>query len=154
MRKLNAVPAVLLVALAVATTALSQPLARTFAAPLRAADEVPACAATDRSDRGVALFRIVDAATGTVDYKVISTDLPGEIVGSPGIHIHGPAPAGETAPVVQPLTPTGTEVGIVAAGTFSNPALVAAALANPELYYVNVHTTVCPAGAIRGQLTG
>lgn len=152
MRKLYAIPAVLLVALTVATTAPSQPLARTFAVQLTAADEVPECAATNRSDRGVALFRIIDAAAGTVGYRVISTDLPGEIVGSPGIHIHGPAAAGATAPVVQPLTPTGGEVGIVAAGTFSNPALVAAALANPELYYVNVHTTVCPAGAVRGQL--
>jgi hypothetical protein len=152
MRKLYAIPAVLLVALTVATTALSQPLARTFAVQLTAADEVPECAATNRSDRGVALFRIIDAAAGTVGYRVISADLPGEIVGSPGIHIHGPAPVGATAPVVQPLTPTGAEVGIVAAGTFSNPALVAAALENPELYYVNVHTTVCPAGAIRGQL--
>lgn len=152
MRKLYAIPAVLLVALTVATTAPSQPLARTFAVQLTAADEVPECAATNRSDRGVALFRIIDAAAGTVGYRVISTDLPGEIVGSPGIHIHGRAPAGETAPVLQPLTPTGAEVGIIAAGTFSNPALVAAALANPELYYVNVHTTVCPAGAVRGQL--
>jgi hypothetical protein len=152
MRKLYAIPAVLLVALTVATTALSQPLARTFAVQLTAAAEVPECAATSRSDRGVALFRIIDAAAGTVEYKVISTNLPGEIAGSPGIHIHGPASAGANAPVLQPLTPTGAEVGIVAAGTFSNPALVAAALENPELYYVNVHTTVCPAGAIRGQL--
>jgi hypothetical protein len=136
----------------VATTALSQPLARTFAVQLTAADEVPECAATNQSDRGVALFRIVDASAGTVEYTVVSTDLPGEIVGSPGIHIHGPAPAGANADVVQPLTPTGAEVGIVAEGTFSNPALVAAALENPELFYVNVHTTVCPAGAIRGQL--
>jgi CHRD domain-containing protein len=152
MRKLYAFPAVLVVALTVATTALSQPLARTFAVQLTAADEVPECAATNRSDRGVALFRIIDPAGGTVEYRVISTNLPGEIVGSPGIHIHGPASAGSTAPVLQPLTPTGAEVGIVAAGTFSNPALVAAALENPELYYVNVHTTVCPEGAVRGQL--
>jgi hypothetical protein len=152
MRKLYAIPAVALVALVVATTAPSQPLARTFAVQLTAADEVPECAGTNQSDRGIALFKIVDAASGTVEYRIVSTDLPGEIAGSPGIHIHGPAPAGVTAPVVQPLTPTGAEVGIVAAGTFSNPALVAAALENPELYYVNVHTTVCPPGAIRGQL--
>jgi hypothetical protein len=152
MQKLYAIPAAFLVALTVTTAALSQPLARTFAVQLRATDEVPECAATNQSDRGVALFRIVDAAAGTVEYKVVSTDLPGEIEGSPGIHIHGPAPAGTTAPVVQPLTPTGAEVGIVAEGTFTNPALVAAALENPELYYVNVHTTVCPEGAIRGQL--
>jgi len=30
--------------------------------------------------------------------------------------------------------------------------LAAALLANPENYYVNVHTTACPMGTIRGQL--
>lgn len=152
MRKLFVIPLVCLVALTVATAASSRPLARTFAVQLTAAEEVPLCAATDRSDRGVALFKIVDAAAGTVEYRIISTDLPGEIVGSPGLHIHGPAPAGAIAGVVQGLQLTGAEVGVVAEGTFTNPALVAAALENPELFYVNVHTTSCPAGAIRGQL--
>jgi CHRD domain len=152
MRKFFAIPLVCLVALAVATAASSQPLARTFVVPLTAAAEVPGCAATDRSDRGVALFRIVDAASGTVEYMVISTNLPGDIVGSPGLHIHGPAPVGQTAGVIQGLELTGAEVGVVAKGTFTNPALLAAALENPELFYVNVHTTTCPSGAIRGQL--
>jgi hypothetical protein len=152
MRKLYAISSLVLVSLTVAAGAWSQPLARTFAVPLTADAEVPGCAATDQGDRGVALFTIVDPATGTVEYKVVSTDLPGDIVGSPGLHIHGPAPAGATAPVIQGLALTGAEVGVVAEGTFTNPELVAAALENPQLFYVNVHTTTCPAGAIRGQL--
>lgn len=152
MRKLYVIPLVCLGALAVATAAFSQPLARTFAVSLSASEEVPGCAATDQSDRGVALFKIVDATAGTVEYKVVSTNLPGDIVGSPGLHIHGPAPAGATTGVIQGLELTGAEVGVVAEGTFTNPALVAAALEHPELYYVNVHTTACPPGAIRGQL--
>ena len=152
MRKLYAILVALLAALTVTTGAFSQPLARTFAVPLTAAEEVPACAATDQSDRGIALFKIIDAATGTVAYRIVSTDLPGQIVGSPGVHIHGPAPAGETADIVQGLELTGAEAGVVAEGTFTNPQLLAAALENPELFYVNVHTTICPAGAIRGQL--
>jgi hypothetical protein len=152
MRKLYAILVVSLAALTMETGAFSQPLARTFAVPLTASEEAPPCAATDQSDRGVALFRIVAAATGTVEYTIVSTNLPGEIVGSPGVHIHGPAPAGENADVVQGLELTGAEVGVVAQGTFTNPDLVAAALETPELFYVNVHTTTCPGGAIRGQL--
>ncbi len=54
--------------------------------------------------------------------------------------------------MLQPLTLTGAEVGIVAEGTFTNPQLLAAILANPQLYYVNLHSTTCPGGVIRGQL--
>ena len=114
MRKLFVIVLVCLVALTVATAASSRPLARTFAVQLTAAKEVPLCAATDRSDRGVALFKIVDAASGTVNYRIVSTDLPGEIVGSPGLHIHGPATSGAIAGVVQGLQLTGAEVGVVA----------------------------------------
>jgi CHRD domain len=152
MNRLYAIPAGILAALTLAAGASSQPAARTFVVKLTAAQERPLCAAADRSDRGVALFKITNLAAGTVQYKVISTNLPGNIVGSPGAHIHGPAPAGQTAGILQPLTLTGKEVGVVAKGTFTNPALVAAALANPQLYYVNVHSTTCPPGVIRGQL--
>ena len=152
MNRLYVIPAGLVAALTLAAAASPQPMTRTFAIPLTAAQERPLCAAADRSDRGVALFKITNVAAGTVQYKVISTNLPGNIVGSPGAHIHGPALAGQTAGIVQALTLTGNEVGVVAQGTFTNPALVAAALANPQLYYVNVHSTTCPQGVIRGQL--
>jgi CHRD domain len=139
----------LLAALAMTATGSAESLNRTFAVPLTSAEEVPLCGATDAGDRGVALFKIVDLAAGTVEFKVIATNLPGDVAAA---HIHGPAPVGGTAGVVQPLPVTGSQVGVVAAGTFTNPGLVAAALTNPELYYVNVHTTTCPDGAIRGQL--
>ena len=152
MKKLYAFSALLLAALTLVAGAWSQSTARTFVVHLRAAQEVPLCTAADRGDTGIALFKITNLAAGTVQYKVISTNLPGNIVGSPGVHIHGPALAGQTAGIVQGLTLTGNEVGVVAKGTFTNPALVAAALANPQLYYVNVHSTTCPQGVIRGQL--
>jgi CHRD domain len=152
MKKLCGILVVSLAALAMATPAASQSLERTFVVQLTATEQVPQCAATDQSDRGVALFRIVDVEAGLVEYMIISTDLPGTLAGAPGIHIHGPAPAGQNAPIVQPLDLTGAEVGVIAEGTFANPELVAAALENPELFYVNVHTTACPGGAIRGQI--
>ncbi len=152
MRKLYVIAAGLLVALTVAAGASSQSVARTHVVKLTADQEVPRCAAASKRHHGVALFKVTNATTGTVSYKVISTNLPGNIVGSPGAHIHGPAPAGTPAGVLQPLTLTGNEVGIVAQGTFTNPALVAAMNANPQLYYVNVHSTTCPPGVVRGQI--
>jgi CHRD domain len=152
MKKLCGILVVSLALLAIATPAASQSLQRTFVVQLTATEQVPVCAATDASDHGVALFRLVDVEAGIVEYKVIATDLPGTLAGAPGVHIHGPAPAGQNAGIVQALDLTGAEVGVIAEGTFTNPDLVAAALENPELFYVNVHTTACPGGAIRGQL--
>lgn len=152
MKKFCGIIAVSLAVLAMATPAASQSLQRTFVVQLTATEQVPLCVAADASDRGVALFRIVDMEAGIVEYRVIASDLPGTLAGAPGIHIHGPAPAGQNAGIVQALDLTGAEVGVIAEGTFSNPELVAAALENPELFYVNVHTTACPGGAIRGQL--
>ena len=152
MKKLCGILVFLVAALAVAAPAPSQSLQRTFAVQLTAGEQVPLCAATDQSDRGVALFKIIDVEAGIVEYQIIASDLPGTLAGGLGAHIHGPAPAGQTADVVQPLDLTGAEVGVIAAGTFTNPELVAAALENPQLFYVNVHTTTCPGGAIRGQI--
>lgn len=149
MKKLCVILVISVAALALATPATSQPLDRTFVVQLTATEEVPLCAATDSSDRGVALFRIVDFAAGVVEYMIVASDLPGTLTGA---HIHGPAPVGDTADIVQPLDLTGAEVGVIAAGTFTNPQLVNAALAHPELFYVNVHTTTCLPGAIRGQV--
>jgi len=65
-------------------------------------------------------------------------------------HIHV-APVGRNGPVVVPLAPPdagGTASGCVAV----DPALIRAIGDNPANYYVNVHTTDYPAGALRGQL--
>jgi hypothetical protein len=100
--------------------------------------------------RGVAIIQI-DEDTGEITYRVVATNLPGTIAGGLGAHIHV-GPAGQTGDIVLHLLLTGLESGLVAQGTATDPALAAAILANPANYYVNVHTTECPGGAIRGQL--
>jgi hypothetical protein len=130
-----------------------QPPARTFVAVLSAGEEVPPCAPATNAARGVAVFRVIDETAGVVEFTLVANNLPGDVAAA---HIHI-APAGVAGPVVQPLPPTpGAENGVVAEGTFTNAALVAAIQANPDGYYVNVHTgppgVGCPSGVIRGQL--
>jgi hypothetical protein len=95
------------------------------------------------------VFRVLDEATGLVSYKLVANNIPGNTTAA---HIHV-GPKGTPGPVVQPLPFTpGEEQGVIGKGTFTNPALLAAIRANPQNYYVNVHSTVCGAGVIRGQL--
>jgi hypothetical protein len=148
------------VTLVLATTALvaifgvsvatgGQPPAMTFNAVLTAEDEVPLCAAATNASRGQFVANVVDVAAGTAEWTLVANNLPGDIVAA---HIHV-APFGVAGPVVQPLPPTpGAENGVIGTGSFTNPALIAAINANPENYYVNVHTNTCPPGVIRGQL--
>jgi hypothetical protein len=98
----------------------------------------------------VAIIQI-DETTGEIRYRVVATNLPDTIAGSPGAHIHF-GTAAQAGPIVQEFELTGLDTGLVAAGTATNPELAAAILANPENYYVNVHTTECPRGTVRGQL--
>jgi hypothetical protein len=68
-----------------------------------------------------------------------------------GAHIHD-APAGSPGPVVVPLSPpdeSGTSSGC---RTVEDKELLLNILTSPEEYYVNVHSTQFPAGAVRGQL--
>lgn len=87
---------------------------------------------------------------GTICFDVSWADVDGTVVAG---HIHVGA-AGVAGPVVVPLT------GVAGAGTGSvsacqtgvDPALIKAIKQSPSDYYVNVHSTTYPAGAIRGQL--
>ncbi|PYR17684.1 MAG: hypothetical protein DMF98_26685 [Acidobacteria bacterium] len=131
------------------SVAADQPAATTFVAVLNADEEVPHCAAATDASRGLAVFHVTDEATGTVEWKLVANNLPGTPVAA---HIHL-APKGTAGTVVQPLPPTpGEENGVIGEGTFTNKALLTAVRLNPQNYYVNVHSTVCGAGVIRGQL--
>jgi CHRD domain len=155
MNKIWIVPGAAVVAVLAATPAVwaDQPPANTFVAVMNAAEEVPLCGPATNAARGVAKFHVTDEATGTVEYRLVANNLPGDIVAA---HIHL-APKGVAGPIVQPLPLiTGAENGVIGRGTFSNPALVEAIRADADAYYVNVHTAPagvgCPSGVIRGQL--
>jgi hypothetical protein len=151
MRRLyGATLAMLATALAVVGVALADaPPPTTFVAVLTADQEVPPCASSDSSWRGSAVFHVND--DGSVDYQIVANNLAGTTFAA---HIHGVGQRGQNAGILQTLfTGAETDNGVLVRGTFTNPALVAAMQANPQNYYVNVHTTPnCPPGAIRGQL--
>jgi hypothetical protein len=117
---------------------------RAFSVALTGDVESPA---GDPVATGTATFRL-RAGQGQVCYQIAARDLPASV----GAHIHRGA-AGVAGPVVVPLTTPN------AAGSSSGCApvartLVAAILAQPASYYLNVHTGEFPGGAIRGQLVG
>jgi hypothetical protein len=122
-----------------------QPPAKTFVAVLSAEEEVPLCEPATNAARGVAVFHVRD---GTVDFRIVANNLPGDVILA---HIHRERP-GIAGPIVQGLTLTGSENGVVATGSFTNAGLVGMILADPNNFYVNVHSSVCTSGVIRGQL--
>jgi CHRD domain len=132
----------------VSVAGADQPPAATFAAVLSAEEEVPLCAPATNGARGYAVFQVRDEVAGTVDFKVVANNLPGDVTAA---HIHQGRP-GDQGGIVQGLTLTGSENGVIATGSFTFPALVANIQVDPNFFYVNVHSSVCPLGVIRGQL--
>jgi hypothetical protein len=98
----------------------------------------------DPDGTGTATLR-VNPGTGEICYTITVANLDPVTAA----HIHN-APAGVNGPIVVPLTPPTS--GSVTDCATADPALARDIVQNPENYYVNVHTTVFPGGAIRGQL--
>jgi hypothetical protein len=119
--------------------------AKPYLAMLSGANEVPAA---DPDGEGAAAVTIDPGNTEVcMDLRVANLDTVTMV------HIHHAA-AGSNGPVVVPAgmsftnLPTPTSANCVAV----DPVLIADMIANPANYYVNVHTSAYPGGAIRGQL--
>ena len=137
----------------VPTASAQEPTLNTFVVQLSAENEVPGCEAGVESGAGGVAVVQINADTGEITYRVVAFNLPAPISGpTTGAHIHVQNPGSATGGIVLHLERTGLNTGLIAQGTTTDPALAAAILANPENYYVNVHTTACPPGTIRGQL--
>ena len=110
------------------------------------------CPQADANWRGVAVFHLGD--DGVVSYEVVANNIDEALIAG---HIHFLPPGATSGPIVQDLgvTAPAEAQGVVAEGTFTNPAVVAGLLAGDD-YYVNLHTTTCllPLGAVRGPLVG
>ena len=66
-------------------------------------------------------------------------------------HVHE-APVGVPGPVVVPLTPPGAD-GTSRGCVMVDREELKEIMQEPDEYYVNVHTTDFPGGAVRGQLS-
>jgi hypothetical protein len=121
---------------------------RPLSTTLTGAAEVPGPGDADAS--GTA-FVTLNQGEGAVCFDLSWAGIDGTVVAS---HIHA-APVGVAGPVVVPLF-----TGVALSGTDSasgcvagvSEELIKAIRHDPAGYYVNIHSTVFPAGAVRGQL--
>jgi len=141
--RLGSFAAALALTLVLATSALAggRPLNTT----LSGANEAPGPGDPDGTGRA----RItLNQGQGTVCWSihVENVTLP-----ATAAHIHV-APAGDPGPVVVTLGAPDVNGDSVGCATGVDPALIKAIRQSPSEYYVNVHTSDFPAGAVRGQL--
>jgi CHRD domain len=106
----------------------------------------------DRTANGV-ITVCISKERGSIDFNFDVLNIAQQPTAG---HIHKGAP-GTSGPVVFPFAQPGLidpSTGEVewADNAPANPGLIAALLAGPKGYYVNVHTRSFPNGAIRGQM--
>lgn len=116
---------------------------RPLSTDLSGAEEVPPA---DPDGTGFARITL-NSGTGEVCWSITASNIT---LPATGAHIHD-APAGENGAIVVTLSPP-DESGMASGCTTADRALVKDIRKNAEQYYVNVHTTDYPGGAIRGQL--
>jgi hypothetical protein len=124
---------------------------RLFTTTLSGAEEVDpetgALGAGDPDGSGLATLT-VNPGQMEVCYELSVEDI---MLPAIGAHIHVGA-AGENGPVVVPLIPPDAS-GVSSGCEEVSRELALAIIQDPEGYYVNVHTSDFPNGAIRGQLS-
>ena len=109
----------------------------------------------DPDASGTALIQIVPVLD-RVCFRLSWEDIDGSVWGA---HIHGPISEGDPSPVLVPLfmhPPTDPSTHFEGTDSTSGCTISAtwadAIAADPGDFYVNVHSTVFPAGAIRAEL--
>jgi hypothetical protein len=112
---------------------------------LAGTSELPA-GTGDPDATGVALANI-KPGSGNICYVIRVRKVDGSV---DGVHLHA-GRVGQEGPAVAHLDPPMVS-GAVAACTWIGKKLAAKIRKSPHKYYVNVHSTAFPDGALRGQL--
>jgi CHRD domain len=130
--------------IAVALVAYGDDGGRKFIVQMTGAAEAPGPGDEDGS--GVAILRL-NPGTGQVCFTIFVEDIT---LPATAAHIHE-APPGEPGPVVIGLGAP-DENGIASGCVSADRDEILEIIREPEEYYVNVHNSDFPAGAVRGQL--
>jgi hypothetical protein len=137
--------AMVIAVLMIASIGVASAGGRPFSTSLSGAEEVPGPGDPDGS--GFASITL-NQGQGEVCFSITVADI---MLPATGAHIHV-GDAGTSGGVVVTLTPpdaTGASSGCV---SDVDQALIKDIRQNPSGYYVNVHTSDYPSGAVRGQL--
>jgi CHRD domain len=110
----------------------------------------------DPDASGVAVLRI-DQDAQQVCYNIVVRDVDQPAEPAPGIgsaHIHVLPGGGIVVDLETQFRVTGTDAYVATGCVSASADVLAAILAHPEQYYVNVHTVLFPGGAVQGSLGG
>ncbi len=120
-----------------------------LSATLSGANEVPGPG--DPDGKGTATVSITRGAsgTGTICFKI---DASGITLPAAAAHIHM-GEKGKAGPVVVPFAPPDAKGTVSGCTSGVDRELIEYILTEPAEFYVNVHTSDFPNGALRGQLT-
>ena len=143
--KKNTLYQIMIVLALLVLTSIAADGGRPYTTMLTGAAEVPGPGDSDGS--GTASIRL-NHGQGEVCFELSVSDIA---LPATGAHIHV-GTADVAGPVVVPLIApdeSGTSSGCVSA----DRDLIKNIIQNPEEYYVNVHNSEFPAGAVRGQLS-
>jgi hypothetical protein len=155
MQKFLTLVMVVIVALAVgaSSSVVAAPLSVTtrLTAQLKGSNEVGAAGAP--KGIGVATITITVTNVGNLVKSRLCYKLKVSGFTLPAIaaHIHS-GKAGKNGPIVVPFPKPPAKNGKSSGCTTASPPLLKGIAAHPTSYYVNVHTTAYPGGAVRGQL--
>ena len=109
----------------------------------------------DPDGSGVAVVRL-DSERDLVCYSAVVRNISAPTEPAPGVgsaHIHGPLPAtGIAIDLDSVFVAAGTRTYIAKDCVSAGSDTIDAVLANPELFYFNVHNADYPAGAVQGSL--
>jgi hypothetical protein len=117
---------------------------------LTGAQETPANASTATGSMDISFFK----GSNVLTYKVTWTGLTGPPT---AMHVHGLAPTGFPAGIVQTILSASNPTAFPASGSYTGSMTVDNITVKEQdllngLYYMNIHTSTYPAGEIRGQI--